>query len=44
MKPELLDKLFEVRSYFLNRMPVEGEIEQLMLDYLDEVLDEVTDK
>ena len=40
MKPETLDKLFEVRAYFLEQMPKEGERERLMLDYLDDVIDE----
>jgi len=41
MNNELLDKLFEVREYFLLLMPQEGERERTMLDYIDSIIDEV---
>ena len=41
MKNEILDKLFEVREYFLTQQPKEGDREREMLDLLDMIIDEV---
>jgi len=41
MNNQLLDKLFEVREYFLLMMPQEGERERTILDYIDEIIDGV---
>lgn len=40
MKIELIDKLYEVREYFLRQRPEEGSKNREMLDLLDEVIDE----
>ena len=41
MRAETLNKLFEVRNYFITLMPKEGERERDILDFLDCIIDEV---
>lgn len=41
MNREILDKIFEVRKYFIDEMPKEGTKEREVLDLLDMIIDEL---